>query len=187
MTSPRAFLLLIFLPFLAVEANETFPKPKELEPDIEFWTKVFTEYGNDEGVLHDNRNMAVIYDRVAMPENLGRRERNRRVQKRRVELQATLRSLASGKRDNLTAEEARVLALWPDGVGNETLRAAVGRIRFQQGLRDRFKEGLERSGRWRAHINKELDQFLKLFKCTEWCIEEALQGMVSSSNYTMQS
>ena len=52
----------------------------------------------------------------------------------RDKLQAVLRTLASGKRDNLSREEARVLALWPDDVSNDTLAAAVRRIRFQQGL-----------------------------------------------------
>jgi membrane-bound lytic murein transglycosylase D len=90
-----------------------------------------------------------------MPANLSRSERNRRVDKRRKELQAVLRSLANGKRDNLSAEETRVLALWPDSVSNDTLRSAAKRIRFQQGLRERFKRGLERSGRWRDYVNKE--------------------------------
>lgn len=156
MTSPRAFLLLAFLLFFdPALADETFPQPPELQPDVDFWTDIFTRYGNDEGVLHDNRNLAVVYERLAMPEKLGRSERNRRVAKRRKALQATLRSLATGKRDNLTPEEARVLALWPEGVSNATLKSAVSRIRFQQGLRDRFEAGLRRSGQWRKHINRE--------------------------------
>jgi len=139
----------------AIHAEETFPQPPELQPDVDFWVSIFTAYSTDEGALHDNRNLAVIYDRLNMPAKLSRRERNRRVDKRRKELQGVLRTLASGKRDNLSTEEARVLALWPDTVSNTTLRAATKRIRFQQGLRDRFKRGLERSGRWRDYINRE--------------------------------
>ena len=85
-----------------------------------------------------------------MPANLSRRERNRRVGQVRKGLQDVLRSLASGKRDNLTAEEARVLALWPADVTNEDLAAAAKRIRWQHGLSDRFEDGLRRAGRWRA-------------------------------------
>ena len=139
----------------AALSDETFPQPPELQPDVDFWVSIFSTYSTDEGVLHDNRNLAVVYDRLDMPASLSRRERNRRVDKRRKELQGVLRSLAAGKRDNLSTEEARVLALWPDGVSNDTLRAAVSRIRFQQGLRDRFRSGLERAGRWRDYVNKE--------------------------------
>lgn len=156
MTSSRTFLLL-FIVFYSgsAAAGETFPQPAELQPDVEFWLDIFTVYGNDEGVLHDNRNLAVIYDRLAMPENLSRRERQRRVEKRRKVLQAILKKLASGRRDDLTTEEARVLALWPEDVSNQMLKGAVGRIRFQQGLKDRFRRGLQRAGRWRDHVNKE--------------------------------
>jgi membrane-bound lytic murein transglycosylase D len=150
-------LLILLTAFVTapVVADETFPFPEELRPDVDFWVSIFTRYDTDEGVLHDNRNLAVVYERLDMPANLGRRERNRRVQKRRDALAAVLRSLAQGGRDNLNAEEARVLALWPAGVSNSTLSAAASRIRFQHGLSDRFREGLERSGRWRDFIEAE--------------------------------
>ncbi|MBT8081528.1 MAG: LysM peptidoglycan-binding domain-containing protein [Gammaproteobacteria bacterium] len=142
-----------------VSASDVFPQPPELRPDVDFWVSIFTEYSTEEGVLHDNRKLGVVYARVAVPAALSRRERNRRIAKRRKELQSVLRTLAAGKRDNLSDEEARVLALWPAGVTNKTLSTAVGRIRFQLGLKDRFRRGLERSGRWRDYVN---DQFTAL-------------------------
>ena len=156
MTSSRALLLLLMVAFCRLSlADEVFPQPPELRPDVDFWVDVFTEYSNDEGVLHDNRDLAVVYERIAMPEKTARRERQRKVEKRRKALQGVLRSLASGKRDNLTTAEARVLALWPEGVSNKTLSDAVGQIRYQQGLKGRFQDGLQRSGRWRDHVNQE--------------------------------
>ncbi len=156
MTSLRYALLLIgVLLSGTASASDLFPQPPELQPDVDFWVSIFTEYSTDEGVLHDNRHLGVVYDRLSMPAKLSRKERNRRVDKRRKQLQGILRTLASGKRDKLSAEEARVLALWPDDVTNNTLAAAAKRIRFQHGLRDRFGEGLERSGRWRAYINEQ--------------------------------
>ena len=139
----------------SVRADETFPFPEELQPDVDFWVSIFTRYGTDEGVLHDNRNLAVVYERIDMPSGISRQERNRRVKKRRDALIRILQKLADGKRDTLSVEEARVLALWPDDVSNETLREATRRIRFQQGLSDRFREGLQRSGRWRDFIEAE--------------------------------
>ena len=157
MTSFRYVLLLMgVLLSGTASASDLFPQPPELQPDVDFWVSIFTEYSTDEGVLHDNRHLGVVYDRLPMPAKLSRKERNRRVDKRRKQLQGVLRKLASGKRDNLSAEEARVLALWPDDVTNNTLAAAAKRIRFQHGLRDRFGEGLERSGRWRAYVNEQL-------------------------------
>jgi membrane-bound lytic murein transglycosylase D len=155
--SPFLCLLLLFLGLLVLPAHaeETFPLPEELQPDVDFWVSIFTRYGTDEGVLHDNRNLAVVYERIDMPAGISRKERNRRVKKRRDALIRVLQSLADGKRDSLSTEEARVLALWPADVSNDTLRAATKRIRFQQGLSDRFREGLQRSGRWRDFIETE--------------------------------
>ncbi len=156
MTSLRGLLgLLLVLNGSAVAADGVFPQPPELQPDVDFWISIFTRYSSEQGVLHDNRHLGVVYGRLEMPSKLSRRERQRRVAARRKQLQAVLRTLATGKRDNLSAEEARVLALWPEDVSNSTLAAAVKRIRFQQGLSDRFREGLERSGRWRAYVNEQ--------------------------------
>ena len=150
------FLLILFSQTAIAGNNDAlFPKPVELERDVDFWVGVFTKYSTEEGVLHDNRNLAVVYEITPMPSNISRRERNRRAQKRRTHYQAILRTLAKGKRDNLSDEEQRVLDLWPDNVSNQELTAAVGRIRFQHGLSDRFREGLIRSGRWRAHVESE--------------------------------
>jgi membrane-bound lytic murein transglycosylase D len=153
----KSRLGLVFLLFLGLPAaaDELFPVPEGLQPDVDFWIDIFSHYTTAEGVLHDNRNLAVVYETIDLPADMGRRDRQRRVAKRREHYEAILRTLAGGKRDNLSEEEARVLALWPEGVSNSTLSAAVRQIRYQQGLRDRFREGLERSGRWREYIENE--------------------------------
>ncbi len=148
--------ILLFLSAVAQADDENlFPLPPELEPDVNFWLSVFTRYDTSEGVLHDNRNLAVVYEAVALPEKATRAQRQRVSDKRRQHFKKILQTLASGKRDNLTADEARVLKLWPPDVTNAELAAAVGRIRFQLGLSDRFREGLERAGRWRQHVEAE--------------------------------
>lgn len=155
----QLWFLLILLALGTARAQEPFPIPPELQRDVDFWVDIFARYGTDQGVLHDNRNLSIVYERIDLPANMDRRERQRRVAKRREKTQAVLRSLASGKRDGLDAEEARVLALWPADVSNKTLSAASKRIRYQQGLRDRFQQGLIRAGRWREYIETEFRSF----------------------------
>ena len=129
--SIRAFTCLLLLAVATAGADPAdFPKPVELNRDVDFWINIFTIYSTNEGVLHDNRNMSVVYEHMDMPSSVSRRERNRRAQKRRKRYQAILRTLAGGKRDNLNKEEQRVLDLWPHDVGASELTAAVGRIRF---------------------------------------------------------
>ena len=156
MTSPRPllFLFLLLLGSSAV-ADETFPQPAELQPDVDFWVDIFTHYTTNQGVLHDSRNLGVVYEHIDFQSSDGRRTRQRVAGQRRDAIKDVLRSLASGKRENLSDDEARILALWPADVSNATLTKAVNQIRYQQGLRDRFREGLIRAGRWRDYINTE--------------------------------
>ena len=154
----RFGLYLLLFSWLVCEiagAEETFPQPAELQPDVDFWVSIFTRYDSSEGVLHDSRNLSVVYERIDIPAKTGRAERRRRVKERRDALAANLRALANGTDTDPTVEQARILALWPEDVSKETLATAARSIRYQQGLSDRFREGLIRSGRWRSFIEKE--------------------------------
>ena len=150
-----AALLLLVASVAAGNDDGLFPRPAELEPDVNFWLSIFTEYTTREGVLHDNRKLAVVYEKVALPENVSRRQRQRISDKRRQYYKSILQTLAGGKRDNLGADEQRVLDMWPADVTNKELSAATGRIRFQLGLSDRFRDGLMRAGKYRDHVNSE--------------------------------
>ena len=141
--------------FAQANDDQLFPLPPELEPDVRFWLSIFTEYTTREGVLHDNRNLGVVYEAIPLPENSSSRDRQRLSNRRRDHYRKILQTLAGGKRDNLSAEESQVLSLWPNDVTNSELQAAAGRIRFQLGLSDRFQQGLKRAGRWRSHVNAE--------------------------------
>ena len=145
-------LLLVFAP---AHAEDPFPQPPELQPDVDFWVSIFAEYTTNQGVMHDSRNLAIVYETIDFGEGADSRERHRSITARRKAIQSVLASLASGKRDNLTDEESRILALFPDGVDSKMLVAASRNIRYQQGLRDRFREGLVRAGRWRDYIEQE--------------------------------
>jgi membrane-bound lytic murein transglycosylase D len=141
----------------AAGAQETFPQPAALQPDVDFWVSIFTEYTTNQGVLHDAQNLAVVYESIDFSPDTGSRERQREIVQRRKHLQAVLARLASGQRDNLTPEDSRILELWPDGVSSATLITASRNIRYQQGLKDRFRDGLQRAGRWRDYIEKEFN------------------------------
>jgi membrane-bound lytic murein transglycosylase D len=134
-------------------ADNTFPKPTELNADVEFWKRVYTEVDTSSGLLHDERNLGVVYEALRFPSATSTSTRLRLVEARKQYYQAILKRIA-GKRDSLTTEEARVLALWPKGVSAGTLSQAVYDIRFQLGQSDRFREGLKRSGAWESYIRR---------------------------------
>lgn len=157
----RAIILItiglsLFLTFNARAEEELLPRPKELEPDIHFWTRVYTEITTDQGFIHDDRFLSIVYTTVDLEPGISRHARDRFVEKIRDRYKDILLRLARGSHENLTAEERRVLELWPKNISREELREAAHHLRFQLGQSDKFKEGLIRSGRWMPHILKTL-------------------------------
>ena len=92
-------IAILLLPGAHATADDRFPQPPELQPDVGFWLAVFSDYSVDEGVLHDNRNLGVVYRRLDMPASLSRRERNRRVDRHRKEIRAVLQAVESILKD----------------------------------------------------------------------------------------
>jgi membrane-bound lytic murein transglycosylase D len=137
---------------------EALPRPPLLEPNVRFWLRIYTEVDGHGGLIHDSENLDVVYEVVRFPESLSPRSRERRVEQAKKQYSSILRRLASGHRQGLSQEDAHVLARWPEGTSNTTLRRAAERVRFQLGQADRFQAGIVRSGRWRDHIHRVLEE-----------------------------
>lgn len=143
----------------AIGAHATpadFPNPPALEPQVRFWTRIYTEVGTDAALIHDPNNLDVVYERVEFPEGLGGREVDARYEGTKEKYRDILRRLAAGERENLGPDEQRVLKLFPEGVTAQTLRLASENVRLQRGQADRFREGLVRAGAWEGHIERTL-------------------------------
>jgi membrane-bound lytic murein transglycosylase D len=136
--------------------SDTLVRPPGLGPEVDFWRGVFTEITTEQAKVHDNRHLHVVYERIDLPRSLSEAQRRQARERASRKYENILKSLASGKRSGLTADEQRVLALWGPDVSNDELRQAAGRVRLQLGLSDRFQQGLVRSGQWRDHIRSAL-------------------------------
>ena len=131
-----------------------FPRPAVIEDRVRFWTRVYSEIETNEGFVHDNRDLSIIYDVVRWPKGLSEAEATRRFEAAKKHYAAILKRLASGSHDALSAEERRVLALFPPGVSRARLREAAEGVRFQRGQADKFRDGVIRSGQWEAYIRQ---------------------------------
>jgi len=145
------FVPLSFLMLNHAAQAEDFPKPASLQKDIEFWLKIYTEVTTRQGYIHDAQNLAVIYDRIDLGDD--RKKNRKKIKQIKKEYAEALITIASGKRGNLSRNEARVLRLWGAEVSNERLLQAAKDIRFQLGQSNRFKQGVIRSGEWRSYID----------------------------------
>jgi membrane-bound lytic murein transglycosylase D len=138
-------------------AGEPFDRPAELEPDIAFWRNVFASIDSSQAYLHDSRHLNVVYETVAIPAGASDRDRRRIADQRRDYYRAQLKKLATTPAADRTPELARIAALWPAATAAAEFTAAAQRIRFQQGLADRFRAGLQRAGAWQPYIKAQLE------------------------------
>jgi membrane-bound lytic murein transglycosylase D len=154
--SRLALFLILVWGSCAAQTTDGLLRPPGLEPEIGFWREIFSSVTSAEGLVHDDRHLGVVYERLELPDSASSRQRRRAADKARKKYRGILETLAGGKRNGLTTEERRVLGLWPDDVSDAELRRATRRVRFQQGLADRFQAGLVRSGQWRDYIKDRL-------------------------------
>jgi membrane-bound lytic murein transglycosylase D len=148
----RILLICLLAVSAASAAPPDFPQPGALERDIEFWKRIYSEVGTDSGLLHDSRDLSIVYEVVKIPTGASNRSRERHTEKRRKHYKQTLLTLAKGKRTGLSREEQRVLGLFEDGISNSSLRQSAGRLRFQLGQANKFRAGVIRSGAYKPHI-----------------------------------
>lgn len=150
-----AFAALSLFVSLAALASP-LPRPPGLEPNVRLWTRIYSEIDTNGGLIHDSVHLDVVYETLRFPVGLSGRERERRIDSSRRRYAAILMQLATGRRSDRSADAERVLALWPAGTTNASLRTAAGNVRFQLGQADKFRAGIVRAGQWRSHIEQVL-------------------------------
>ena len=132
-------------------AGDAFVRPTQLEPDIAFWRRIYTEVTTGGGVIHDATDLGVVYEVMKLPTDLSPKQRSKVIDDTKKKYSRILERLATGV-EQLTAEEERVEALWPKGTRRARFEQAAEEVRFQLGQSDRFREGVVRSGAYRDYI-----------------------------------
>ena len=156
-TKIACLLLAVSLPQLAAADSNLFPRPPQLEPEVQFWIKVYTEITTDAGFIHDQHNLSVIYETLHFDPDSTIRERERKVEAERDRFHDMLLRLGRGV-PPANDEERHVRALWGDDASPARLAGAADDLRFQLGQADRFRAGLIRASEWESHIAQVLSR-----------------------------
>jgi membrane-bound lytic murein transglycosylase D len=137
--------------------DPNFPHLPILKAQVEFWTKVFSEYSQNQSVVHcmdDVRKIYTVLDFGEQAETLdavqlsllkGREETHAKQQidellKRVDELQATP--------EQMDADEHRIYMMFSDSRDPQRFHNAIGTFRVQRGLRERTAHALQVAGRY---------------------------------------
>lgn len=137
-----------------------FPKPASLEPAVDFWRKTYGVWSRSQVAFHDDRYMGVIYEVMVLPGNVGEgltNEQKAMIEQRKtfwksrlIDLDRKLRAKAP-----LNDFDKKVIArIQHNGSLNDILPGASERLRSQRGIKERFKRGLEISGRYDAQFRR---------------------------------
>lgn len=132
--------------------------PAGLEGRVEFWILVFTTYSKDHRVFHNRLHPEVIYSSLDFSEYektlSGSTLKNAKLAEAEAEtekIRRTLVHLGGGNRPRNDFER-RVEKAYKSVPGHSLARYREGAeedvIRYQTGIRERFRDGLVRSGRY---------------------------------------
>ena len=168
----RGFLIILTMLVLAACANQpappparmpittfhdtVFPAPPALKPQIAFWQNVYAVWGRGQVALHDNRYLDLIYDVITLPGDTGEgySDSQKALLKARYEslkiALSQLESKAAVRAPLTSGEQALAVRIQSSSGGPGAIAGASDRLRSQRGLRERFKRGLEISGRYDA-------------------------------------
>lgn len=183
----KRFSAVLILGFLVTSIHlsaannaEVFPTPDNLKDNVAFWKRVYTQLSLKEGVIHDRDFPLIIYKRLTIGKRSGR-TRSRFVRKYTREMSYKLKRLANKKPHQYTPDEENIAAMFKKHASMAELKDAYRRVRFQQGQKERFKKGLERSGKYMSYIRS----IFKIYKIPERICY--LPHVESSFNYKAYS
>ncbi len=132
-----------------------FPSPNGLRDQVDFWKNVFATWSLGQVVLHDADHPQLIYEILTVPgdpdEGFTRSQRDY-VRRHRATLEARIGHLEKKvkAREPLSDEEKALALQIVTMAGTDAIRGASERVHAQRGLRERFRRGLEFSGRFDA-------------------------------------
>ncbi len=143
-----------------LDPHYSFTVPKGLEKRVKFWVDVYATYGRNQHMLHDQETMdvyKVVDFREPRFKGYTKRKRDRYLKRLRRSLQNQFRRVAFKVKHHkkLTPSEAKIAKL----VGKGSYAKRIRNIRTQQGIRERFAEGIIRSGRVMYKIDEILENY----------------------------
>jgi membrane-bound lytic murein transglycosylase D len=148
--------------------DQAFVTPLGLEDRVHFWTRIYTEFTTDQGVIHDQKYPHVIYEALdfrsiyksASPSE-GEKAKWRKsfLKEKKKWVFATLQKLSKLNDAQLKGLEGDELRVWKalELIPKEDRFANMNpkkRIRFQLGQSDKFKAGIFFSGRYLKEMER---------------------------------
>ena len=141
-------------------AEDRFPVYPEITANVAFWEKVYSSYSINSAVIHDRSDLSKIYGVINLVDhNLPGADELNSAALEAVEkkYQAILKKLAAGGRPS-TAQERQVAAMFTGKNRRAKMAEAAEMVRTQTGQKERFAEGVTRSGAYIGQFKAIFEQ-----------------------------
>jgi len=136
--------------------SKSFPVFECIQPNVSFWTQIYTKYSSNQGVIHDSRNLGIIYGSIKLEDPYragGRKINRRRIKNAKKKYKTILAKLAKNQAPESPIEK-QIAELFGPNPRPADYKLAIRRIRCQTGQKDRFRAGLIRSGAYIDEIRR---------------------------------
>jgi membrane-bound lytic murein transglycosylase D len=174
MVKSKIIFIVILLSFIGhgnelnYSSPDIFPLHEDMTAAYQFWIKIFTRYNTNEYVIHDAKNMNIIYEVVTLGEldeskmdEPQTREQQQFLKNKIKYYKKILADLASVHSDTnkMNQEQKRVCRLANDFTSKNDFYTAMNRIRIQKGQKNRFRQGLGISGRYMPFLKQIFNKY----------------------------
>ncbi len=150
------------------QISSSFPS-KGFEDEIEFWKGIFTNYGDREVLIHDQNDVRLVYEVVRFArgvrnDDVEYKRQHKELEKREKQWQQLFEEIRRYGSDSekLTRQHQKIIHLLEShgyATSSSLLRELGRNIRSQRGIKEKFREGLIRSGQYLGRIEVIFEEY----------------------------
>jgi membrane-bound lytic murein transglycosylase D len=129
-----------------IVTDPTFTADEYILEQARFWFAIYVEVGDDEGLLHDPFYPDLVFRKVSAPGQ--GRPASKAVEAHVRTLQEEIRVMLAKDSSAWTPKERELRSEFPPYWDSTGITLSAQRIRFQRGLKGKYRAGLERSYRY---------------------------------------
>ncbi len=153
--SALLLILLLVSEVFADSSYKHFPEFSSISPNVKFWHDIYEKYSTSQAVLHDKKDLTKIYAVIPIIDHrlpVASRLNKPVLKTVKAKYKKILKKLARGESPDNT-EERRLAAMFK-GKSKKIIQQSANSLRIQIGQKERFREGVTRSGAYIRDIKR---------------------------------
>ncbi len=152
----KALLISLFL-FSGVYAQAQIKYESDyLKRQVSFWKQIYTVFSVDQTIIHDRFEPSIIY-KVVDHKNYLHHARKKKVIQSLREVRRLLQNIQKKRFKNMTSKEKEIFAQIPLEHRHNFIKRVKG-VKYQQGMKEKFQNGVGRSYLYLKHIEEILEE-----------------------------